>query len=98
MGEKSLYEIANENVQAHYPEPTADPMMAGITGAVAAGAAIALFLAVAGLPSEAFGPAIGITIGAGFFGPFLYHRAMHNRYSALVAEELYRLQQMAARD
>ena len=91
MTERSLFEIAEANVNKRIPKPKYEPMSAGIAGMAVAAAVVLILTTAAALDRDVFGNAIAITAAVGFTAPYFYVRSQHSRYTMEVVSERVRL-------
>lgn len=96
MNNFELHTLATSLAQKHTPAPLYDPLQGGIAGSVVTSGVVAVFLFVAGKPTEAFGQATTIMAVLGFLAPWLYLRSQGNKHKLAVAQELEQLRSRAS--
>jgi hypothetical protein len=84
--------LAKEYAAQRAPLPAYVPSHAGATGALIVGAIVAVFKGLAGLDSEAFALAQGLTIALGFVVPFGYFKHQERQHYKAYASEYAALQ------
>jgi uncharacterized membrane protein YebE (DUF533 family) len=93
MGERrDIQALAEEYAAQRAPLPSYEPVHAGLIGALIAAAIVVIFKGIAGLDSEAFPLAHGLTVAIGFVAPFGYLKYQERQHYKAYASEYAALQ------